>query len=159
VAAPDRAKPFVKDLASNRAAFHNYVIVDRLEAGIVLAGTEVKSLRQGSCSLKDAYARVKDGEVYLYNCHIPPYVHGNVFNHEPLRPRKLLLHRNQILRLRREQEAAGQTLVPLRVYLKEGIVKVELGIARGKKLHDKREAKRLETLKREAAQAVRERGR
>ena len=148
---------YLKDLATNRAAFHNYFIADRIEAGIVLVGTEVKSLRMGSCSLKDAYARVKDGEVWLYNCHISPYTHGNIYNHEPLRPRKLLLHRNQIVRLRREQETAGQTLIPLRVYLKEGTIKVELGVASGKKQHDKRDAKRLETLKREAAQAVRER--
>lgn len=153
-----RVTTYHKDLAGNRAAFHNYFIVDRIEAGIVLAGTEVKSLRMGSCSLKDAYARVRDGEVWMYNCHIPPYTHGNIFNHEPLRPRKLLLHRNQIRRLQREQDTAGQTLIPLRVYIKEGKIKVELGVAKGKKQHDKREAKRLETLKREAAQAVRERG-
>jgi len=148
---------FQKDLAGNKAAFHNYFIDDRLEAGIVLTGTEVKSLREGACNLKDAYARVQNGEVYLLNCHISPYSHGNIFNHEPLRPRKLLLHRREILRLERDQKTTSQTIVPLRIYLKDGRIKVELGIAKGKKQHDKREAKRLETLKREAAQAVRER--
>jgi len=148
---------YQRDLATNRAAFHNYFITDRIEAGIVLVGTEVKSLREGACVLKDAYARVKGSEVILYNWHISPYSHGNRFNHEPLRPRKLLLHRTQIHRLEREQSASGRTLIPLRVYLKDGVVKIELGLAKGKKQHDKRDAKRLETLKREAAQAVRER--
>jgi SsrA-binding protein len=148
---------FEKDLAGNRSAFHNYFITDKVEAGIVLVGTEVKSLRVGACNLKDAYARVKDGEVFLYNCHISPYSHGNIFNHEPLRPRKLLLHRRQILRLERDQTTTGQTLIPLRIYLKDGVIKVELGVAKGKKQHDKREAKRLQTLTREAAQAMRER--
>jgi len=150
---------FEKDLAGNRAAFHNYFIVDRIEAGIVLTGTEVKSLREGACNLKDAYARVQNGEIHLLNCHISPYSHGNIFNHDPLRPRKLLLHRREIVRLERDQKTANQTIVPIRVYLKDGKIKVELGIARGKKQHDKREAKRLETINREAAQAMRERGR
>ena len=148
---------FKKDLAGNRAALHNYFILDRIECGIVLVGTEVKSLRVGSCNLKDAYARVKEGEVWLYNCHISPYSHGNIYNHEPLRPRKLLLHRSQIVRLDREQAATSQTLIPLRLYLKDGVIKVELAVAKGKKLHDKRDAKRLKTLNREAAQALRER--
>jgi SsrA-binding protein len=148
---------FEKDLAGNRAAFHNYFIVDRIEAGIVLTGTEVKSLREGACNLKEAYARVQNGEVYLLNCHISPYSHGNIFNHDPLRPRKLLLHRREIARLERDQKTSTQTLVPLRVYLKDGKIKIELGVAKGKKQHDKREAKRLETINREAAQAMRER--
>jgi len=148
---------FQKDLAGNKAAFHNYFIVDRIEAGIVLTGTEVKSLREGACNLRDAYARVQNGEIFLLNCHISPYSHGNIFNHEPLRTRKLLLHRQQIARLEREQKTSSQTIVPLRVYLKDGRIKVELGVAKGKKQHDKREAKRLETINREAAQAVRER--
>src|SRR5882724_9198446 len=143
--------------ARRRAAGHNYFIIDRIEAGIVLTGTEVKSLREGACNLKDAYARVEKGEVYLHNCHISPYSHGNIFNHDPLRSRKLLLHRREILRLERDQKTDSQTLVPLRVYLKDGKIKVELGIAKGKKQHDKREAKRLETLHREASQALRER--
>jgi SsrA-binding protein len=149
--------PFEKELAGNRAALHNYFILDRIEAGIVLTGTEVKSLREGRCNLRDAYARVKDGEAFLLNCHISPYSHGNIFNHDPLRPRKLLLHREQIRRLGRAQDTSGQTLVPLRVYLKDGKIKVELGVAKGKQLHDKREAKRLQTINRETAQEMRER--
>ena len=144
-------------VAENRKARRDYFIGDKFEAGIVLTGTEVKSLRVGACNLKEAYARVKDGEVFLYNCHISPYTHGNIFNHEPLRARKLLLHRREILRLERDQKLSNQTLVPLRIYLKEGKIKIELGVAKGKKQHDKREAKRLETMNREAAQAVRER--
>ncbi len=146
---------FEKDLARNRAAFHNYFISEKLEAGLILKGTEVKSLRDGACNLKDAYARVKDGEVFLYNCHITPYAHGSIFNHEPLRPRKLLLHRREILRLHKEQDMAGQTLIPLRIYLKDGKIKIEIGVGKGKKQHDKREAKKRETLKREADAAVR----
>jgi SsrA-binding protein len=149
------ALSYEKDLARNRAAYHDYVIGETLEAGLVLTGTEVKALRDGACNLKDAYARVKDGEVFLFNCHISPYTHGSAFNHEPLRPRKLLLHRREILRLRQEQDMAGQSLIPLRVYLKEGRIKIEIGVGKGKKLHDKREAKRRETLRREADSAVR----
>jgi SsrA-binding protein len=150
---------FQRDLARNRAAFHNYFIQDRFEAGIVLTGTEVKSLREGACNLKDAYARVREGEAFLYNCHISPYKHGNVFNHEPLRPRKLLLHRRQLVRLERDQAISGQTLVPLRVYLKNGVVKVELGVAKGKRQYDKREAKKRDMLRREAEAAIQEHGR
>jgi SsrA-binding protein len=158
-AGESKAVAFQKDLARNRAAFHNYFIEDRFEAGIVLAGTEVKSLRRGSCSLKDAYARVKEGELFLYNCHIAPYSHGTAFNHEPLRPRKLLLHKREIHRLEREQAGTGLTLVPLRIYLRGGVIKVELGVARGKRQYDKREAKKLAVLKREAEAAVRQRRR
>ena len=145
---------FKKDLARNKAAFHNYFIEDRFEAGIVLAGTEVKSLREGACNLKEAYARIKDGEAFMHNCHISPYKHGNVFNHEPLRTRKLLLHKKEIIRLERDQATTGQTLIPLRMYLKNGKVKVEIGVARGKKQHDKREAKKRHELKREAEAAL-----
>lgn len=151
----NEAVSFTKDLARNRAAFHNYAIGDRYEAGMVLRGTEVKSLREGSANLKDSYARVKDGEVWLLNCHISPYTHGTAFNHDPLRPRKLLLNKREILKLRKEQDLAGQTLIPLRIYLKDGRIKLELGVGRGKKHHDKREAKRRETMRREAQAAVR----
>ncbi|HXI03563.1 MAG TPA: SsrA-binding protein SmpB [Candidatus Saccharimonadales bacterium] len=150
---------FQKDLARNRAAFHNYFISEKLEAGLVLTGTEVKALREGACNLKDAYARVKDGEVFLFNCHISPYKHGSAFNHEPMRPRKLLLHKRQILKLRKEQDMSGQTLVPLRVYLKDGRIKVEIGVGKGKKFYDKRESKRLATLDREAQASLRGRRR
>lgn len=148
---------YKKDLATNRAAFHHYFIEERFEAGIVLRGTEVKSLRKGACNLKDSYARVRDGEVTLMNCHISPYSHGTAFNHEPLRPRKLLLHKREILKLERDQADTGWTLIPLRIYLKEGIIKVELGVARGKKHYDKREAKKRAILDREAEAAVRDR--
>ena len=155
----DRHVSFQKDLARNRAAFHNYFISEKLEAGLVLTGTEVKALREGACNLKDAYARVKDGEVFLFNCHISPYKHGSAFNHEPMRPRKLLLHKRQILKLRKEQDMSGQTLVPLRVYLKDGRIKVEIGVGKGKKFYDKRESKRLATLDREAQASLRGRRR
>ena len=130
----------VKNLATHRQASHNYFIEERMEAGLVLTGTEVKSLRQGRANLKDSYAVLRDGEVWLLNCHISPYTHGNLFNHDPLRERKVLLHREEIRRLDRRRKSAGLTLVPLRLYLKKGRVKVELAVARGKKLHDKREA-------------------
>ena len=148
------AVSFNKDLARNRAAFHSFHIGDRYEAGIVLKGTEVKSLRDGAANLKDSYARVKDGEVFLLNLHISPYTHGTAFNHDPLRTRKLLLHRREIMKLRKEQDLAGQTLVPLRIYLKDGHIKVELGVGKGKKNYDKRESKKRETMKREAEAAV-----
>jgi SsrA-binding protein len=130
----------IKNLATHRQATHNYFIEERLEAGMVLTGTEVKSLRQGRANLKDSYAVLRNGEVWLLHCHISPYSHGNLFNHDPMRERKLLLHRDEIRRLDRRRKTAGLTLVPLRLYLKKGRVKVELAVARGKKLHDKREA-------------------
>ncbi|HET9481076.1 MAG TPA: SsrA-binding protein SmpB [Candidatus Polarisedimenticolia bacterium] len=149
---------YEKILAHNRQATFNYFILDRLEAGVVLQGTEVKSLRLGLCNLKDSYARVDGGEVWMYNCHIGPYPHGNRMNHEPLRPRKLLLHRNQIHKLVREA-VRGTTLVPTKIYFKDKHIKVEIGIAKGKKSYDKRASLREKDLKREAAAAMRERGR
>jgi SsrA-binding protein len=131
--------PGEKVLASNRQAAHHYRLGERFEAGIVLLGTEVKSLREGKASLQDAYARVERGEILLYNCHIPPYSHGGYANHEPLRPRKLLMHRIEILRLGQRTRSGGDVLVPLRLYLSKGRVKVEIAVARGKKLWDKRE--------------------
>jgi SsrA-binding protein len=147
---------YEKTLATNRQAGFHYHILDRIEAGVVLHGTEVKSLRLGLCNLKDSYARAENGEIWLYNCHINPYPHGNRMNHEPMRPRKLLLHRNQILKLERQQ-TTGVTLVPLKFYLKENHIKVELAVARGKKSYDKRAALREKDLRREADQAARER--
>jgi len=143
-------KEEVKVLAGNRQAFHNYFIEEKLEAGIALLGTEVKSLRQGRANLKDSYAMVRQGEVWMLNCHIPPYSHGNLNNHDPLRERKLLLHREEIRRLDRKRKLLGLTLVPLRLYLKKGKVKVELGVAKGKKLYDKREAIKQRDLDRES---------
>ena len=129
-----------KNLATHRQASHHYFIEERLEAGIALKGTEVKSLRQGRANLKDSYALIRGGEVWLLNCHISPYSHGNLSNHDPLRERKLLLHREEIRRLDRRRKQSGLTLVPLRLYLKGGRVKIELAVARGKKLYDKRDA-------------------
>jgi len=148
---------YEKILATNRQALFNYFIVDRLEAGVVLLGTEVKSLRLGLCNLKDAYARSQDGEIWMYNCHIGPYPHGNRMNHEPMRPRKLLLHRNQILKLERETGHGGGTLLPLKLYVKDRHIKVELGIGKGKKQYDKRASLREKDLKREADAALRQR--
>jgi SsrA-binding protein len=129
----------IKPIATNRHARRRYFISETYEAGIALQGTEVKSLRAGKVQLRDAYARVVDGEVWLYNCHISPYEYGNVFNHEPMRPRKLLLHRQEIRRLFGKTAERGFTLVPTRMYFKRGRAKVEVGLGRGKLLHDKRE--------------------
>lgn len=131
-----------KVVATNRKAFHDYAISDKFEAGIVLKGTEVKSLRDGRVNLKDSYAAVDTrGELILHNCHISPYSHGNIMNHEPARPRKLLLHRKEINKLMGQTQQKGLTLVPLRLYFTpRGHAKVELGLARGKKHHDRRES-------------------
>ena len=142
-------KEDVQVLATNRQAFFNYFIEEKVEAGVALLGTEVKSLREGRANLKDGYAMVRQGEVWLINCHISPYSHGNLNNHDPLRERKLLLHREEIRRLDRKRRMSGLTLVPLRLYVRKGRIKVELGLARGKKLHDKREAIRQRDLDRE----------
>ncbi len=127
-----------KIITKNRKAWHDYHIVDTVEAGIVLLGTEVKALRDGKANLRDSYANVKNQEVFLYNVHISHYSHGNLNNHEPLRERKLLLHRKEIKKLIGKTQEKGLTLVPLKLYFKRGKVKVELAMARGKKLHDKR---------------------
>lgn len=148
---------YEKVLATNRQAFFNYFILDRIEAGVALLGTEVKSLRLGLCNLKDSYARCEQSEVWLYNCHIGPYPQGNRINHEPMRPRKLLLHRNQIHRLEREVSHGGATLVPLKVYLKDNRIKVELGVGKGKKSYDKRAAIKKKDLRRETEAALRQR--
>lgn len=129
----------VKSVASNRKAYHDYFIEDKFEAGIELAGTEVKSIRQGHVNLKDAFAIVKDGELLVHGMHVSPYEKGNIFNKDPLRPRKLLMHRREILRLHARVKQDGYALVPLSVYFKGPRVKVELGLAKGKKLYDKRE--------------------
>src|SRR4030095_1347998 len=136
---------------------HNYEILDRLEAGLVLTGTEIKSARDGRVNLKDAYGLVKAGEVWLLNCHISPYSHGNFANHDPLRTRKLLLNRSETRRLVGKTTEKGVTLVPLRLYLKNGRLKCELALGRGRKLHDKREVSRMKTIEKEARQAVSQR--
>lgn len=130
-----------KVVATNRKAFHDYAIEEKLEAGIVLKGTEVKSLREGQVNLRDSYASVDRGEVVLHHCHISPYSHGNIMNHDPLRPRRLLLHRKEINKLLGKTQQKGLTLVPLRIYFSpRGQAKVEIALARGKKQYDRREA-------------------
>jgi SsrA-binding protein len=142
-------EPAEKLIAANRKAYHDYSILDKLEAGIVLLGTEVKAAREGRMNLKDSYAAVRQGEAFLMNCHIGPYSHGNRENRDPTRTRKLLLHAREIRRLAGKVQEKGLTLVPLRAYLKRGRIKVELGVARGKKLIDKRETERRKEIDRE----------
>ena len=141
-------------LATNRSARHEYHLLQQFEAGIVLCGTEVKSARLGKVNLKDAYARIVGGEVFLHNCHISPYEQGNRENHEPMRPRKLLLHAAEIRKLTREILKTSLTLVPTRMYLKNGRIKVEIALARGKKVHDKRESIKKREMDREASRAL-----
>lgn len=138
-----------KDIINNRQAFFEYHIEDKYEAGIALKGTEVKSVMLGRIQLKESYVAVKDGEVWLMNAHISPYSHGNINNHEPLRTRKLLLHRKEIERLERETTQKGMTLVVTRVYWNNGRIKFEIGVAKGKKLYDKREDLKAKTIDRE----------
>ena len=138
-------------LASNRAAAHEFYLLERFEAGIVLTGTEVKSARLGGVSLKEAYAKIEKGEVFLLGAHFSPYEQGNRENVDPRRDRKLLLHATEIRKLDKETRAGGTTLVPTRLYLKNGRVKVEIALARGKKVHDKREATREREVRREMA--------
>lgn len=123
----------------NAKALRNFSIEERLETGIVLTGTEVKSIRQGKAQINDAFARIERGEVILYHAHVDEYSHGNINNHNPVRPRKLLLHKREILRLEQAVNAGGYALVPIRLYFKQALVKVEIGLGKGKKLHDKRE--------------------
>lgn len=129
----------IKNIAKNPVARHNYIITDTLEAGIVLTGTEIKSIRNGKVNLKDSYAWIKNGEAYIYSMHISPYEQGNIFNKDPLRDRKLLLNKREIFRLSGLINQKGYTLVPISLYFKNNIVKLELGIGKGKKLYDKRE--------------------
>jgi SsrA-binding protein len=147
----------VKEVAVNRQAFHNYEILEKFEAGLVLTGTEIKSAREGKVNLKDAYGLVKAGEVWLLNCHISPYSHGTYANHEPLRTRKLLLKRSEINRLIGRTTERGLTLVPLRLYLKDGRLKCEVALAKGRKIHDKREVSRRKTIEKETKQALSDR--
>lgn len=128
-----------KLIANNKKAYHDYFIEENYEAGIALHGTEVKSMRQGKCSIKESFIRIEDGEVYVYGMHVSPYEKGNIFNKDPLRVKKLLLHKQEINRLAGKVAEKGLTLVPLQVYFKDGRVKVEIGLARGKKLYDKRQ--------------------
>jgi SsrA-binding protein len=143
-----------KLIASNRKAFHDYHVLDKLEVGLALTGTEVKSLREGAVNLKDSYITVKNGEAFLFGAHISPYSHGNLQNHEPERTRKLLLHRREIDKLQAQVTEKGLTVVPLRLYFKGGRVKAEIGVVRGKKLYDKRESEKRREADREAAAAM-----
>ena len=129
----------IKNIAKNPTAKHNYTIIDTLEAGIVLTGTEIKSIRNGKVNLKDSYAEIKNGEVFISSMHISPYEHGNIFNKDPMRSRKLLLNKREIFRLTGLIKQKGYTLVPISLYFKNNIVKVEVGLCKGKKLYDKRE--------------------
>lgn len=146
--------PGFKLIAENRQARFKYEILEEFEAGIALTGTEVKSLRSGKANLRDCFARVRDGELWLVNLHIPPYAHGNVQNHEPTRPRKLLMHRGEIDRLAGQTAEKGLTLVPIKLYFKGDHVKVGLALCRGKRVHDKRQAIRERTTKREMDRAM-----
>ena len=132
-------KASVKLIANNKKAFHDYFIEDKYEAGIALFGTEIKSLRMGKCSVKESYIRIENGEAFIFGMHISPYEKGNIFNKDPLRTRKLLLHKQEIRKLNGKLTAQGYTVVPLQVYLKGSLVKVEIGLAKGKKLYDKRQ--------------------
>ena len=133
------AKSSGKPIANNKKAYHDYFILENYEAGISLAGTEVKSLRMGKCSIKESFVRIENGEVYIYGMHISPYEKGNIFNKDPLRPRKLLLHKAEINKLLGKTREKGIAIVPLKVYFKGSLVKVEIGLAKGKKLYDKRQ--------------------
>lgn len=145
----------VKNLALNRPAGHNYFLLDRFEAGMVLTGTEVKAARDGKVQLKDAYAEIRGNAAWLVNSHISHYSHGNRMNHEPVRDRKLLLHAGEIEKLHGKTRERGFTLIPTRIYLKKGLVKCELALAKAKKLHDKRETERKRETEAEARAAVR----
>ncbi len=156
MAAPERAR---RKVAENRKARHNYFIDDTVEAGIMLVGTEVKSLRAGQGNINEAYADMRDGDIYLVNAHIPEYTHGNRFNHDSRRPRKLLLHRREINKLGAASDRKGYTLVPLSIYFNDrGRAKVELGLARGKAAHDKRETIAKRDWERQKARLVKDYG-
>lgn len=144
------AKEEMKLVANNKKAYHDYFIEEKYEAGLVLHGTEVKSLRMGKCSIKEAFIRIENGEVFIYGMHISPYEKGNIFNKDPLRVRKLLLHKSQIQKLIGNSAEKGYTIVPLQVYFSNGRAKIEIGLAKGKKLYDKRQDIAKKDQKREA---------
>lgn len=144
------AKESIKLVANNKKAYFDYFIEDKFEAGVALHGTEVKSIRMGKCSIKESYIKIENGEVFIYGMHVSPYEKGNIFNKDPMRIKKLLMHKYEINKLNGKLQQKGLTLVPLQVYLKGGLVKVEVGLARGKKLYDKRESLAKKDMKREA---------
>ncbi len=144
------SKESIKLIANNKKAYFDYFIEDKYEAGVALHGTEVKSIRMGKCSIKESYIKIEDGEVFIYGMHISPYEKGNIFNKDPMRVKKLLMHRYEINKIGGKMQQKGFTLVPLQVYLKGSLVKVEVGVAKGKKLYDKRESMAKKDMKREA---------
>ena len=150
------SKDSFKLIANNKKAYHDYFIEEKYEAGIELVGTEVKSLRGGKCSIKESFIRIEGGQVYVYGMHISPYEKGNIFNKDPLRVRKLLLHRYEINKIMGKISEKGYTLVPLQVYLKGSLVKIEIALAKGKKLYDKRESEAKKSAKRDIERAVRQ---
>jgi SsrA-binding protein len=150
-----KEKSGMKIISQNKQARLHYEIGETYEAGIALVGTEVKALREGKCNLTDSYAAIQDGEAFIHDMHISPYSHGNIMNHDPLRVRKLLLHRRELKRLYGKTREKGLTLIPLRIYFKSGKIKVELGVGRGRKLHDKRQELKRRTDKREMERAFR----
>jgi SsrA-binding protein len=147
-----------RNVVKNRRAFHDYFVLESMEVGIVLSGTEIKSVREGKVQMAEAYCRVENGELWIIGMHISPYTHGSYTNHDPLRPRKLLAHRDQIMHMAEEVERKGLTLIPLNLYLKKGRAKLEVGICRGKKLWDKRDASADREAQRDIARAMRDRG-
>ncbi|HBE83780.1 MAG TPA: SsrA-binding protein SmpB [Pyrinomonadaceae bacterium] len=147
---------FDKEIINNRQAYHEYHILEKFEAGAVLLGTEVKSIMAGRIQLKDSYVAIKDGEVWLFNVHISPYSHGNKQNHDPMRVRKLLLNRREISRLEKETTQKGMTIVVTSIYWKNGRIKFEIGVAKGKKLYDKRESEMRKTIDKETRQQLKE---
>lgn len=149
-------KEAFKLIANNKKAYHEYFIDEKYECGVELFGTEVKSIRMGQCSIKEAFVRIDKGEVYVYGMHVNPYEKGNIFNKDPLRPRKLLMHRSEIAKLEGKVREKGYTLVPLQVYFKGSLVKVEIGLARGKKLYDKRQDLAKKDQKREVEREYKE---
>ena len=143
-------KESIKLVANNKKAYFDYFIEDKYEAGVALHGTEVKSIRMGKCSIKESYIKIEDGEVFIYGMHVSPYEKGNIFNKDPMRVKKLLMHKYEINKIAGKLQQKGLTLVPLQVYLKGGLVKIEVGVARGKKLYDKRHDIAKKDIKREA---------
>lgn len=147
----------IKEITSNRKAYHDYFVLESFEAGIELAGTEVKSIRAGQVNLKDSFCTIKDGELFVRNMHISPYEHGNIFNKDPVRPRRLLMHKREILKLNSRIMQDGVALIPLSLYFKDSRVKVKLGLCKGKKLHDKRDSEAERESRRDIDRMMKER--
>ena len=147
----------VKNISTNKKAYHEYFVLETYEAGISLAGTEVKSVRAGNVNLKDSFCTIKDGELFIRGMHISPYEHGNIFNKDPVRPRKLLMHKKEIIKLNARIMQDGVTLIPLSLYFRDSLIKVELGLCKGKKLHDKRDSEAERESKRDMERTIKER--